>query len=379
MVIDSYVVHSQSEYSYSKTTQTTLSHSIVTLPADGKLEGLAAHAAEKEATADSVKEQIAAFVELSSASLKKAAEESQKFQQYGNIGRANGAGGISSRLASNPLELKMSLLEQLLFALTGKRFRAQPLSAYAQSSSSQSISLSSMSFSSAAVSAQSTGAQYDVLSIERASYESETVSYQATGLIQTADGRSISVDVGLYMSRETASYVKADISSQKVQLCDPLVINYAGTAASLSNEKFQFDLDCDGNLDSISFATNGSGFLALDKNGDGVINDGSELFGPQSGNGFDELRKYDQDGNNWIDENDEVFSQLRIWSKDAEGNDQLFTLKELGVGAIFLGDVSTQFTMNDSEGATQGVMRSTSFFLGESGGAGTISHIDLAI
>ena len=42
---------------------------------------------------------------------------------------------------------------------------------------------------------------------------------------------------------------------------------------------------------------NGSGYLALDKNGDGTINDGSELFGTRNGDGFADLAQYDEDGN----------------------------------------------------------------------------------
>lgn len=83
------------------------------------------------------------------------------------------------------------------------------------------------------------------------------------------------------------------------------------------------DLDADGMEDQISFVLPGSGFLALDLNGDGRINDGRELFGPETGDGFAELARYDEDGNQWIDENDPVFERLRIWTKDAEGRDVL--------------------------------------------------------
>ncbi|MDL2220840.1 hypothetical protein LJC55_04150, partial [Eubacteriales bacterium OttesenSCG-928-N14] len=142
-------------------------------------------------------------------------------------------------------------------------------------------------------------------------------------------------------------------------------------------ETFEFDLDFDGSMDSINFAGQGSGFLALDKNGDGKINDGSELFGPSTGSGFSELRNYDHDANGWIDENDDIFNNLLVWSKDKDGNDQLFKLKDLGIGAIYLGDVDTEFSFKGEGNQTQGVMRSTSFFLKESGGAGTVHHVDL--
>ena len=60
------------------------------------------------------------------------------------------------------------------------------------------------------------------------------------------------------------------------------MINLNTDAANVTDQKFYFDLDADGELDEISTLASGSGFLALDKNGDGIINDGSELFGTKA-------------------------------------------------------------------------------------------------
>lgn len=97
------------------------------------------------------------------------------------------------------------------------------------------------------------------------------------------------------------------------------------------DQTFFFDIDCDGVEDEISKLISGSGFLALDQNGDGIINDGSELFGTQSGNGFADLAKFDSDGNGFIDENDEIFDRLKIWCMDENGQPHLYSLKEKGV------------------------------------------------
>ena len=217
----------------------------------------------------------------------------------------------------------------------------------------------------------------DTLEYTQFTYESEKVSYQMQGVINTADGRSLSVDLSMYMSREFASYTNISVQSERP--CDPLIINYGGTAASLIGETFEFDLTMDGIMNNVSLLGEGSGFLAVDWNGDGKINNGGELFGPRSGNGFSELRAYDSDGNGWIDENDPIFSKLVVWSRDKYGNDQIFTLKELGIGAIFLGDIDTQYSFKDDGNNTTGIMRSTSFFLKENGGAGTVSHVDMMV
>ena len=209
--------------------------------------------------------------------------------------------------------------------------------------------------------------------------EVENTCFSTTGIAKTADGREISFNVELEMSRafclESESYV------QTMQtLVDPLVINVGSNVTSVSDQKFMFDLDADGREEEISYLGEGSGFLALDKNGDGTINDGRELFGTKSGDGFKDLAAYDEDGNGWIDEADNVFKKLKIWAKNEDGTDTLISIKEAGVGAIYLGNVDTEFSLkNEENGATNAVIQKSGVFLYENGGAGTIQHIDLAL
>ena len=168
-----------------------------------------------------------------------------------------------------------------------------------------------------------------------------------------------------------------EIVGQEEVFTDPLVINLDTDAAALSDVSFYFDLDCDGEKEEISGLDSASGFLALDKNGDGKINDGSELFGAKTGDGFAELARYDQDGNGWIDENDEIFSKLRVWVQCGDGEGKLLSLAEADVGAIFLGKQATQFTLANSKGDENAMVRSTGVYLKESTGlAGTVQHVD---
>ena len=172
--------------------------------------------------------------------------------------------------------------------------------------------------------------------------ESERLSFSANGILKTADGREIKFEAQLQMSREFATNNNVTVKAGDA-LIDPLVINYAGPAAQLTSTKYKFDLDADGREDQVSFLKEGSGFLALDQNNDGMINNGQELFGPATGNGFSELAQYDQDRNGWIDESDPIFNKLRrIWTKDDQGKDTLFALGEKGIGAIFLGNIGSR-------------------------------------
>lgn len=208
--------------------------------------------------------------------------------------------------------------------------------------------------------------------------EAENTAFSTVGKVCTADGREIGFNVNVGMSRQFQQYYEQSQDLRVFTMCDPLVINLDTDMTELSDQTFYFDIDADGETDEISQLGAGSGYLALDKNSDGVINDGSELFGTASGNGFADLAKYDEDGNGWIDENDAVWDKLKIWCKDENGRDVLYRLSEKGVGAICLKNVSTDFTMQGAEGQTKGAVRSTSIFLYENGSAGTVQHVDVA-
>ncbi len=208
--------------------------------------------------------------------------------------------------------------------------------------------------------------------------EMENTSFSTVGTVRTADGREISFQVNVGMSREFQQHYREDLELASFKMCDPLVINLNTDVAELSDQSFFFDIDADGEEDEISRLNAGSGYLALDKNNDGVINDGKELFGTASGDGFADLEKYDEDGNGWIDENDAIWSKLKIWCKDENGKDVLYRLADKGVGAICLQRAATDFTLQGVGGQTKGAIRSTGVFLYENGNVGTVQHVDVA-
>lgn len=216
--------------------------------------------------------------------------------------------------------------------------------------------------------------------------EQEDTSFSTVGTVRTKDGREINFNVNVNMSRRCEEYYREELNVAQFALYDPLVINLNTDVTELSDQTFYFDLDADGEEEEISMLK-GSGYLALDKNGDGVINDGSELFGTKNGDGFADLARYDEDGNGWIDENDSIWSKLKIWCKDENGNDVLYKLSDKGVGAICLKNVSTDFTMQGDRkaqdgtmnaNATNAVIRKTGIFLYENGNVGTVQHVDMA-
>ena len=209
--------------------------------------------------------------------------------------------------------------------------------------------------------------------------ESESTTFASSGMVKTQDGRSIDFNIEVSMSRAFTSQINT-LTTQNYIKTDPLVINLDTDIGSVTDQKFLFDLDSDGDEEEISFAGKGSGFLALDKNGDGRIGDGSELFGTKSGDGFKDLAAFDEDGNGWIDENDSIYSKLKAWTKDEAGNDYLINLKDADVGAIYLDNADTQFSLKDGNNRLNGEIKKTGIYLHEStGAAGTLNHVDLAV
>lgn len=210
--------------------------------------------------------------------------------------------------------------------------------------------------------------------------EEESITFSSVGIAKTQDGRQLSFGIDLEMSRSFMEYTNLKWSEQVV-MTDPLVINLNSNSTSLSDQKFCFDIDSDGKENNISYLNKGSGYLALDKDQDGKINNGNELFGAKTGNGFSELAAYDYDKNGWIDENDQIYSKLKVWIKTQEGTDKLIDLKAADIGAIYLGNNQTDFTLKSTEtGQINGQIRRTGLYLKESTGlAETVQQIDVSI
>ncbi|MCX5874948.1 MAG: VCBS repeat-containing protein [Deltaproteobacteria bacterium] len=290
---------------------------------------------------------------------------------------------VGDTAAATPLDAspsedpKLKAMRLILEALTGKKIRITSFEpAAAENSASYPGATQGANPANSPPARQGWGLEYDL--VETVS-EQESLNFSTTGQVVTADGQTIDFKLQLAMQREFAATNTVQIRAGDAKLVDPLVINFNGKAAELSGGRFAFDLDADGNAEQVSGLASGSGFLALDRNQDGKINNGLELFGPASGKGFGELAQLDSDHNGWLDENDPRYAELRVWMRDAAGNDSLTSLAENNVGAILLNPGKTAFALKDSGNVLQGQLRETSIFLGKKGGVGTVQEIDLAV
>jgi hypothetical protein len=212
--------------------------------------------------------------------------------------------------------------------------------------------------------------------------QESSLSYNTKASIKTNRGE-INIDLDISFSQKFYEKHETIINSKKTIFLDPLIINYDSDLTTYDNisssMKFLFDLNSDEKNELIPELKNGAGFLALDKNKNNIIDNGNELFGANTGDGFEELRQYDEDKNSWIDENDSIFDSLLVWEKNESGENSLLTLGQAGVGAIYLSAIDSGFTYSSSIKEHYARLKESSFYLKENGKAGLVTSVDLAI
>ena len=141
------------------------------------------------------------------------------------------------------------------------------------------------------------------------------------------------------------SEFKAHIEMVRIEIAqmfqqDPLILDLDGNGIDITSLKDGqlFDIDGDGTLDQTAWIKGADALLALDRDGDGEINDGRELFGDQHGakDGFAELSKFDDNLDGLIDQQDGIFSSLVLLR--ADGSQQ--GLADAGIKSISLAMVT---------------------------------------
>lgn len=185
------------------------------------------------------------------------------------------------------------------------------------------------------------------------SYESIHVAIESTVMdlqIQAADGTTITAHV-------VHQTFVANIEKVVAQ-SDPLILDLNGNGVfdtTSADNGVLFDLNGDGKKDQAATVANGDGFLALDLDGNGQIDDGRELFGDQNGaaNGFEELRRYDGNSDGKIDLRDSIFPKLKVYN-DINKNGQtdigeLKSLEEFQIAALL---IDSQLISEQSDGGT---------------------------
>ncbi len=175
------------------------------------------------------------------------------------------------------------------------------------------------------------------------------ISYSAkTEVSSSTDGKTLSKE-SIQKAQISIRFTSATTQSAKA---DPIVLDLDGNGIRASGLKDGqlFDINADGKMDLTSFILGGDGLLALDRNRNGKIDDGSELFGDQLGasNGFEELRKLDDNKDGIVNSKDRAFANLSLLTTiaDRPGELQLTSLAQAGVAALRLAYHSEEESLN---------------------------------
>ncbi|MCL2021524.1 MAG: hypothetical protein FWG81_05375 [Betaproteobacteria bacterium] len=171
---------------------------------------------------------------------------------------------------------------------------------------------------------------------------------------------------------------------------DPLVLDLDGdgqisTVGMNGYKTVLFDHTGDGVKTGTGWVLPNDGFLAIDKNGNGVIDNGTELFGAayvkQDGelalNGLDALSDLDSNEDGVFDANDAAFNQVQVWRDlNQDGISQaneLFSLAALGITSIDLSGTAVRENLGDGN-----VMTATTTYTRADGTEGLVANLDLS-
>jgi len=140
------------------------------------------------------------------------------------------------------------------------------------------------------------------------------------------------------------------LTSAQVAAITPMVLDLDGYGIKTTTVQngVTFDLDNDGKVEKSAWVARGDGLLVRDINGDGIINNGGELFGSgtvlangsKAKDGYEAMRALDSNNDGALNSADTAFSQLGVWL-DSNGNGrteagEVVSLNDLGISSLSL-------------------------------------------
>jgi len=285
-------------------------------------------------------------------------------------------------LLNNPEGVRLFVMRRLLEATTGKEvkiIRAKDLKPSEEATESledaspQAPAPTSAQTSSGPSPRAGWGLELD---IERQVVETQSSNFTAKGSIVTTDGKVIAFDATFAKQSTSINVEKVSLRAGDARMQDPLVLLYSGTQAELAESMTRFDLNADGRLEQLPAIANGA-YVVHDKNGNRQVDDGTELLGALSGDGFADLQALDDDKNGFVDTGDRQYENLYAWQPTGDGQGTLTRLSAAGVGALYATNVATPFDLKAQNGVVQGRVRTTGIYVTEQGLVRPMEQIDL--
>mgnify|MGYP006178609257 FL=1 len=250
------------------------------------------------------------------------ADDEQLFNAYQTVGMVK---RILAQLSSHTADW---LERPLVAEFSGRELQSASFSA---SYSEQSIWLSQQT--------QTQDEQQRILS-ETWEFGYQAVQASFNGALQLDDGSSISFAFDFSMEISWARY-----SAQTGPVQDPLLVSLTGQPVALTDDSTNFDLQANGQQVALPQLSAEQYYLAYDRNQDQQVNNGTELFGPISGNGFADLAAFDSNANGFIEATDDIWQHLYLWRPQQ----RMLNISQSQLAAISLESVATPMPLLNKE------------------------------
>lgn len=215
----------------------------------------------------------------------------------------------------------------------------------------------------------------EMLTVTETVRHQQMMTYSMQGQF-SLDNESFDVSLALEYRMSFESTSTQHLTAQALK--DPLVIQYGQQVMGSATNKVSFDFDADGNNDSLPMFSGDIGYLVYDKNQNNIADDGTELFGPQTNHGFNELSELDENKDGFISASDAHFNDLYLWQEN-KGNRVWMSLSEAGIKGIHLDSVYTHYDIYDESMNKQAEIRRTSFAVTNDGNAKPVHLIDVNV
>ena len=209
-----------------------------------------------------------------------------------------------------------------------------------------------------------------IIATEQWEFGYQAVQASFSGELQLNDGSNISFAFDFSMA---VSWVRYSYTEQPLQ--DPLIVSLSGSPVQLSNDSELFDLRNDGSKVRLPQLAAQQYYLAYDRNNDRQVNNGTELFGPQTGQGFAELAAFDDNGNGFIDPSDDIWQYLYLWRP----NQPLQSMTEAKLGAFSVSSVATPMPLLDKKQQKTGEIQRSGLAFTDNARPVLLQQIDLLV
>jgi len=229
---------------------------------------------------------------------------------------------IDNVIYEKPLPIKLQLMTLILERFIGRQLDISDFSFFTNNKKiNNNFELLNQAFSATnteliAIDGQSFQ-QGDILSVEQWTVSKQQLNYQVQGKLNINE-QELSLNYNFALSSERTSYSKVEMSA--VALKDPLIVQFGAQGLGEIKGQKNFKINQDNKIDQLPIFSGDVGYLVYDQNNNQQADNGSELFGPKTGQGFAELALLDSNKNGFIDADDEQFDQLYLWQPSDDNN-----------------------------------------------------------